>query len=100
MNVRRWIAASSLGLMIAGGGAVAALAQGPDPNGPAKYGLCTAYFASETGREHGNAGDAPPFQNLADAAEENDESIEDFCSGTRPGNRGDDDNSNAPDPVR
>lgn len=68
---------------------------------PAKYGLCTAYFAGRGG-ENGNKHDAPPFQALEDAADDNDESVEEFCEGTRPSNgqgNGNQDDSSAPDPT-
>jgi hypothetical protein len=81
-------------VLLSAGGVLAS----PDPSGPAKYGLCTAYFSGQGG-EHGNRNDAPPFQALAQAAEDQDQSVADFCRGTRPGNRGDADRSSAPDPV-
>lgn len=69
-------------------------------NHPAKYGLCTAYFNGEGG-ENGNKNNAPPFAALEDAADDNDQSVEEYCSGTRPGNGHGNggDNSNAPDPT-
>lgn len=65
---------------------------------PAKYGLCTAYFAGEGG-DNGNRNDAPPFQALEEAA--GDESVEEYCEGTQPGNGHGEggDNNNAPDPT-
>jgi hypothetical protein len=60
----------------------------PDPNGPAKKGLCNAYFrGSERGQEQKRNGSA--FQALEEAAgveegdspEEIDEKVHDFCDG-------------------
>lgn len=67
---------------------------------PALYGLCTAYFSGQGG-EKGNKNNAPPFQALQDAAEAEEQSVEDFCRGVRPSNgKGQGSgNSNAPDPV-
>lgn len=48
--------------------APAAFAGSQALNDDSAYGICTAYEASETGREHGNASQAPPFQALKDAA--------------------------------
>lgn len=60
---------------------------GPGPFGPNNFGLCTAWEANETGRENGNAGSAPPFQALQDTAEENDQTVEEWCAenGQHPG---------------
>jgi hypothetical protein len=66
----------------------------PDPNGPARYGLCKAYFSgSENGQEHKRKGRA--FQALEQAAgvdeddspEEIDQKVADFCEGASPGGR-------------
>jgi len=75
-------AAMMLSLMGAG---TADAAPGPDANGPAKKGLCTAYFnGSERGQEQKRK--APPFQNLEAAAEaastsgaEGAEAVAEFC---------------------
>jgi len=105
--MRKLMAISAAILML---GASGAFAQGPDVNGPAKYGLCTAYFAGQGG-EHGRRNSAPPFAALEAAAEEayegdSDDPIEDkvrdFCDGTRPSNgrgNGRQDDSNAPNPI-
>lgn len=54
----------------------------------ALFGLCTAYAHNENGREHGNAGNAPPFMWLADQAEAEDQTVEEFCGDVdHPGNR-------------
>lgn len=45
----------------------------------ALFGLCTAYENNENGRENGQAGDAPPFQELEDRAEEEDQTVEEYC---------------------
>jgi hypothetical protein len=76
------VAVAAGGLLLAGTGL--ARATGPDPTGPAKYGLCTAYFAgSPTGQSHKH--NAPPFQNLEDAASAANQSVADFCSSATPG---------------
>ena len=78
------VAAVAGGLLV--GGAGLAHAQGPDATGPAKYGLCTAYFAgSENGQAHKHQ--APPFQNLEAAAEAANQSVEEFCSSATPGGK-------------
>jgi hypothetical protein len=61
---------------------------GPGPFGPNNFGLCTAWAANENGRENGRAGDAPPFAALQEAADEADQSVEDWCAenGQHPGN--------------
>lgn len=46
------------------------------PADQARYGLCTAFGASETGQDHGQAGDAGPFQWLVDLA---DGAVDTFC---------------------
>jgi hypothetical protein len=60
--------------------------QGPDVNGPAKYGLCNAY-ASGQGGQNGNKNNAVPFQNLQRAATGAGQTIEEFCAGATPGGR-------------
>ena len=51
--------------------------------------LCTAYFnGSETGQA--NKREAPPFQNLEAAAEANDQTVEEFCTGLVGGRAGGD----------
>lgn len=109
--MRKKIAIAMLAVMGVSGGA--ALADRPTSDNlaehPALYGLCTAWFANENGRENGNAENAPPFQALQDAADEagdgdgtaTDEEMQDFCEGVRPSNgRGNGSgNSNAPDPT-
>jgi hypothetical protein len=85
---RRLIAGAFAGTLLLG---TFGFANGPDdgpgPNGHNNHGLCTAYFAgSETGQEHKR--NAPPFQALEEAAEQNDQTVEEFCAetGQRPGN--------------
>jgi hypothetical protein len=53
----------------------------------ATYGLCTAYENNENGRENGQAGEAPPFQSLEDRADENNQTVEEYCeeNGQHPG---------------
>lgn len=58
---------------------------GPGPFGPNNFGLCTAWAASETGRENGNAGDAPPFAALQKTAEdEGYDTVEEWCADNAP----------------
>lgn len=45
----------------------------------AEYGHCTAYEASEQGREHGNASEAEPFQALEENASAANQSVEEYC---------------------
>jgi hypothetical protein len=61
---------------------------GPGPFGPNNFGLCTAYQANENGRDNGNAGNAPPFAALEEAAEAADQTVEEWCgeNGQHPGN--------------
>lgn len=54
---------------------------GPGPFGPNNFGLCTAWAASENGRENGKAGDAPPFKALYEAA---DGEVEEWCRDNAP----------------
>ncbi len=72
--------------------------QGPDVNGPAKFGLCTAYAArtkhdTTTTTAVGGAtpaaepvSDLPvPFQSLSDAADAAGQTVADFCADAVPG---------------
>ncbi len=66
---------------------------GPGPFGPNNFGLCTAWAASENGRDNGKAGEAPPFQALYEEAEGE---VAEWCAenGQQPGNG----NGNPPTP--
>lgn len=65
--------------LLVGGPAAAAMAA-PGPNGNNNRGLCTAYFnGSEKGREKKRK--APPFVALEEAAEAQDQTVEEFCAG-------------------
>jgi hypothetical protein len=77
------VGAMALGTMAMGPGN----GGGPGPFGPNNFGLCTAWAASENGRENGRAGEAPPFQALQDEAEAADQSVEEWCAenGQHPG---------------
>lgn len=44
------------------------------------FGLCNAWAHNENGREHGNAGNAPPFLWLAEQADEDDQTVEEWCA--------------------
>jgi hypothetical protein len=75
-------------LALAMGGASLAIAD-PGPNGHNTFGLCTAYSAgSEKGQEMKHQ--APPFAALYDAAQQNNQTVEEYCAenGTHPGNGG------------
>lgn len=85
--MRRIVGIAALAGVLGTSGMGVALAKGPDANGPAKFGLCTAWAANANGREHGNAENAPPFQNLQSAADAQDQTVEEFCNGVTPGNR-------------
>lgn len=82
---RRLTAVLLSGMLGLGASAVAFAHPGPH-HGNNAFGLCTAYFAgSETGRE--NKRQAPPFQALEQAAEDNDQTVEEWCAenGQHPG---------------
>jgi hypothetical protein len=49
---------------------------GPDVNGPAKHGLCTAYLASLDPKNVS----APPFRNLVQAAVDAGQTVQEFCA--------------------
>lgn len=57
---------------------------------PSWFGLCNAYEHNANGREHGNAGNAPPFAWLADQADSNETSVSGWCANNtaHPGNSG------------
>lgn len=105
----RKLLATAVATVMLGGGVSAAFADhaGTNPtdpdaigNHPALYGLCMAWHANENGRANGNAGNAPPFAALKAAADNNDQSVSEFCDGVRPGNGHGNGggNSNAPNP--
>ncbi len=54
-------------------------AVGPDANGPAKHGLCTAYLA---GNGHAKNPDAVAFRNLTEAATAAGMTVHAFCTPT------------------
>lgn len=59
----------------------------PGLPGAAMWGICNAYAHNEKGRENGNAGNAPPFAWLADQAEAEDQTVEEYCAQfAKPGN--------------
>ncbi len=51
------------------------------------FGICTAYENNQNGQENGQAGEAPPFQWLSDQAEEEEQTVEEWCAenGQHPG---------------
>jgi hypothetical protein len=88
-------------------------AQGPDVNGPAKFGLCTAYAArtkhdvtttTELGQTpaaepDSDSADLPvPFQALTDAAVAAGQSVADFCADAVPGGSADDSDEDGDNP--
>ncbi len=60
-------------------GASRSAAVGPDANGPAKTGLCTAFL---TDNEHGKNLDAVAFRNLTEAATAAGQTVAEFCAPT------------------
>jgi hypothetical protein len=75
---------------LVGGGAAAmsggSFSAAPGPNGHNDYGLCKAYFAgSAKGQEMKRT--APPFVALEAAAEEADQSVEEYCAEATPGGK-------------
>ncbi|MEX2659773.1 MAG: hypothetical protein WD232_08750 [Acidimicrobiales bacterium] len=89
--MKKLFIAAMAALMVVGAGGVAQANHannGPGPNGHNTFGLCTAYFAgSEKGQEQKRK--APPFQALERAAEDAEQSVEEYCAanGQRPGGR-------------
>ncbi|HZP28511.1 MAG TPA: hypothetical protein VFC99_06140 [Acidimicrobiia bacterium] len=61
-------------------------AKGPDPNGPAKFGLCTAYAAGKGG-ERGKKHSSTAFEALAAAADADGETVAQFCADATPGGK-------------
>lgn len=85
----RWLTTMvALSLFVVPGAALAGHGNGnggghdsfPGTPGEALYGLCTAYENNENGRDNGQAGEAPPFQELNETAEENDQTVEEYCA--------------------
>lgn len=76
---KKLLAVLAASAMLTGGTAALAVADPGPHHGNNDYGLCTAWANNENGRENGNAGEAPPFQALQDAAEENDQTVEEWC---------------------
>jgi hypothetical protein len=62
----------------------AAPSKGPDLNGPARFGLCNAFFAGRGG-VHGDKDSAVPFQTLQKAARATGQSVAEFCKTAAPG---------------
>lgn len=95
MNGKMFAAGLALALIAVPGSALAGHGNGngqghdsyPGFADEATYGLCMAYENNENGRENGQAGEAPPFQELEDRAEENDQTVEEYCAehGQHPG---------------
>ena len=87
--------------------------QGPDVNGPAKFGLCTAYAArtkhdvtttaplgaTAAAEPDSGSADLPvPFQALTDAALAAGQSVADFCADAVPGGSGEDSGESGDNP--
>lgn len=74
--------------------------QGPDANGPAKFGLCTAFHArtkhdtvDTTPVESSSTvadDQPPPFRNLEEAAAAAGQTVDEFCADAVPGGKADD----------
>jgi hypothetical protein len=60
--------------------------RGPDAEGPARHGLCTAYAAGQGG-EHGKKHESTAFRALEDAAGGAGQSVDEFCADATPGGR-------------
>lgn len=89
--MRKLFAAGAMAALMTTGGIGLAQAKGPDPTGPAKYGLCNAYsHNSDQAKQHGQA-----FQNLEQAADQagnqdgtgTPDEVASFCSGATPGGK-------------
>ncbi len=65
--MKKLLAALAAALMMLGMFGVVSASADPDPDGPAKKGLCTAYFNGQK-NGHDKHGDPGPFQGLEDAA--------------------------------
>lgn len=82
-------------------GAAVATPPGGMPD-QAKFGLCRAWSAMEGEDNPGNAPGAPPFQWLQDQAEEEDQSVSEWCAQNAPhpgngnGNNGNNGNGGGP----
>lgn len=72
--------------MLSFGGVAAAASRGPDPTGPARYGLCKAY-ANAKGKGAQHKRDATSFVALTDAAADAGQSVADFCEDATPANK-------------
>lgn len=75
--MRRCVATALVAAALVGGVGGSAVAE-PGPNGHNDFGLCRAYFSgSDNGQEkkHG----APPFAALEDAAEAQNQTVQEFC---------------------
>jgi hypothetical protein len=58
---------------------------GPDLSGPAKKGLCNAFFAGKGNEENGKAdSNSVAFKKLQDAADQAGQSVKDFCADVLP----------------
>ena len=61
--------------------------KGPNASGPAKYGLCNAFFSGQGGT-NGNRDNSVAFQNLQQEAQAAGQSIQEFCASATPGGKG------------
>ena len=68
---KKLLAALAAALMMLGMFGVVSASADPDPEGPAKKGLCTAFFNGQK-NGHDKNGNPGPFQALVDAADEED----------------------------
>ena len=82
---KRVLAVALAAAALSGVGVVHAAAD-PGPNGHNNFGLCTAYSSgSATGQA--NKHNAPPFVALQQAAQNQQQSVQQFCSGATPGGK-------------
>lgn len=88
MRLSKIVAPLAIALLIGGGTTGIASAHPGPHHGNNAFGLCTAYFSgSEKGQEKKRQ--APPFQALEAAAEESDQTVEEWCAQNAPHPGGD-----------
>jgi hypothetical protein len=73
----------ALTILLTAGVSSASAERGPDPNGPAKFGLCKAYFAGNSPKPKQGVA----FKRLISAAGGTD-NVATYCQGATPGKSG------------
>lgn len=73
------LVAALLALIAPAGVALADPGDFPGMPNQSLFGLCTAWQHNGNGQENGNAENAPPFVWLAEQAEAEDQTVEEFC---------------------